>query len=197
MAVYGYARVSSRGQARDGNGLQAQREQLEQAGATAIYEDVFTGTTMDRPQWDALMGAVRPGDTIVVAKLDRIARTAPEGIETVRRLISDGVSVRIMNMGLVEDTPVGRMMLTVMFAMAEFERDMIAERMAEGRAVARQREGWREGRPPRLDPADPSYVEWRGKVDSREATVAQACAALGIGRSTWYRMARAEGGEAA
>lgn len=190
MATYGYARVSSRGQAAYGHGLDAQRRQLAEAGATRIYEDVLTGTTMDRPEWRRLMGAVAPGDTIVVAKLDRVARTAPEGVEAVRALVDMGVSVRILNMGLVEDTPVGRMMLTVMFAMAEFERDMIAERMAEGKAVARTREGWREGRPRKVGEGDPALAEWRGRVEAREATVAEACAALGVGRSTWYRMAR-------
>lgn len=190
MATYGYARVSSRGQATQGNGLEAQRRQLEQAGATRVYEDVMTGTTMDRPQWDELMGVARPGDTIAVAKLDRVARTAPEGVEAVRALVERGVAVRILNMGLVEDTPVGRMMLTVMFAMAEFERDMICERMAEGKAVARRREGWREGRPRKVADGDPALEEWRGRVEAREATVAQACAALGVGRATWYRMAK-------
>lgn len=188
MAVYGYARVSSRGQATGGNGLEAQRRQLGQAGAARIYEDVWTGTTMDRPQWDELMQTVGPGDTIVVAKLDRIARTAPEGIETVRRLVEGGVSVRILNMGLVEDTPVGRMMLTVMFGMAEFERDMIAERMAEGKAVARAREGYHEGRPRKVAQAD--LAPWLERVGARECTVGDACAALGVGRSTWYRLAR-------
>lgn len=190
MATYGYARVSSAGQATHGNGLDAQRRALRDAGATAIYEDVWTGTTMDRPQWDALMEAVTTGDTIVVAKLDRIARTATGGIEAVRALVDRGVSVRILNMGLVEDTPVGRLMLTVMFGMAEFERDMIAERMAEGKAVARQRDGYREGRPPKLGRDE--FAAMSGRVDAGELTVAMACKELGVGRSTWYRMARGE-----
>lgn len=188
--TYGYARVSSRGQAAYGNGLDAQRQQLKAAGATRIFEDVLTGTTMDRPQWHALMDALAPGDTLVVAKLDRVARTATEGCEAVRDLLARGVSVRVLNMGLVEDTPVGRMMLTVMFAMAEFERDLIAERMAAGKEVARQRDGWREGRPRRLSPDSPALAGWLARVNAREATVAEACESLGVSRSTWYRMAR-------
>lgn len=188
MATYGYARVSSRGQAAYGNGLEAQRRQLAEAGATAIYEDVRTGATMDRPRWAELARTAAAGDTIVVSKLDRIARTAPEGVEAVRELVDRGVSVRILNMGLVEDTPVGRMMLTVMFAMAEFERELIAERMAAGKAVARAREGWREGRPRKV--ADEDAARWLDAVAAGESTVAGACAALGVSRSTWYAMAR-------
>ena len=107
MAVYGYARVSSRGQA-DGFGLDVQREKLLAAGAGEVREDVFTGTEMHRPAWDALMGELKAGDTLVVAKLDRIARTAAGGCEAVRSLVERGVSVRVLNMGLVEDTPVAR-----------------------------------------------------------------------------------------
>lgn len=191
MATYGYARVSSRGQAAYGNGLGVQRAQLREAGATELYEDVLTGTTMDRPQWNELMAALAPGDTLVVAKLDRVARTATEGCEAVRDLMERGVSVRVLNMGLVEDTPVGRMMLTVMFAMAEFERDLIAERMRAGREAARQRDGYREGRPRAMDPGSDALREWQSRVSAREATVAQACEALGVSRSTWYRLARA------
>ena len=187
MAIYGYARVSSRGQATDGNGLEVQRRALGDAGAERIFEDVFTGTTMDRPQWDELMGSLTQGDTLVVSKLDRIARTAPEGIETVRSLVKRGVAVRILNMGLVEDTPMGRMILTVMFAMAEFERDTIVERMAEGKAVARGREGYREGRPRKaIDFTE--FGRHRTLVESKSETVKEACAALGIGRTTWYKM---------
>ena len=187
--IYGYARVSSRGQATDGNGLDVQRSQLVAAGAEAVFEDVFTGTTMDRPAWDELDAILACGDTLVVARLDRIARTAPEGCEAVRSLLDRGVSVRILNMGLVEDTPVGRMMLTVMFAMAEFEHDLIVERMAEGKAVARRREGYREGRP-RKAVSQTALATHRGLVDHGEETVTEACKALGIGRTTWYKLLR-------
>lgn len=187
--IIGYARVSSRGQATDGNGLEAQRRMLREAGAERVFEDVFTGTTMDRPAWDEVLGLLVEGDTLVVSKLDRIARTAPEGIETVRRLVEGGVSVRILNMGLVENTPVGRMMLTVMFGMAEFERDLIVERMAEGKAVARQREGYCEGRPRKSVDAD-ALASHRLLVENGEETVTDACKALGIGRTTWYKMAK-------
>ena len=186
MAVYGYCRVSSRGQAAYGNGLEVQRNAVTEAGAQRVFEDVFTGTTMDRPRWDALMGEVNPGDTIVVTKLDRIARTAPEGIETVRTLVDSGVSVRILNMGLVENTPVGRMMLTVMFAMAEFERDMIVERMSAGKEAARSREGYREGRP-KAAIDESRFSEVCAKVESGEISMRKGAAELGISDRTLRR----------
>lgn len=186
MAVYGYCRVSSRGQAAYGNGLEVQRNAVAEAGAQRIYEDVFTGTTMDRPQWDTLVAEVKPGDTIVVTKLDRIARTAPEGIETVRSLVDAGVSVRILNMGLIENTSVGRLMLTVMFGMAEFERDLIVERMAEGKAAAREREGYKEGRP-KLVVDESKFTEVCMKVESGEISARAGAKELGISERTFRR----------
>lgn len=185
MTVYGYARVSSRSQG-DGFGLEVQRAKLLAAGAERVFEDVFTGTTMDRPAWDALDALLEAGDTLVVAKLDRIARTAAGGCAAVRDLVDRGVSVRVLNMGLVEDTPVGRMMLTVMFAMAEFERDMIVERLAEGKAAARSRPGYREGRP-RAEVDAGRLAELRGLVDAGEMTARAAAAELGVSESTWRR----------
>lgn len=183
--IYGYARVSSRSQ-EDGFGLEVQRAKLRDAGAERVFEDVFTGTTMDRPAWDELCGLLAAGDTLVVAKLDRIARTAAGGCAAVRDLVERGISVRVLNMGLVEDTPVGRMMLTVMFAMAEFERDMIVERLADGKAEARQRDGYREGRPcANVD--EELFADLREKVGAREITVKEAARTLNVSESTWRR----------
>lgn len=191
MAVYGYARVSTRGQARDGNSLEAQERALVAAGCEEVVSEAYTGTTTDRPEFDRLIGRVESGDTLVVTKLDRIARSTIQGCSLVRELIARGVSVRVLNMGgVLDDTPMGRMMVSVMFAMAEFERDMIVERTAEGKAVARQREGYREGRPRKE--VDPEVLaEHVGRVRRREETVAEACAACGIGRTKWYQMTSA------
>lgn len=185
MTVYGYARVSSKSQ-EDGFGLEVQRGKLVEAGAERVFEDVFTGTTMSRPAWDELESLLCNGDTLVVAKLDRIARTASGGCAAVRDLVDRGVSVRVLNMGLVEDTPVGRMMLTVMFAMAEFERDMIVERLSEGKAAAKLKEGYREGRP-RADIDAERFDELRGMVAVGAVTAREAARRLGVSESTWRR----------
>ena len=82
--VYGYLRVSSKGQARDGNSLEAQKRDLEAAGAEVLYTDIYTGTTTDRPELDKLIGELKDGDTIIVTKLDRIARSVQQGIELIQ-----------------------------------------------------------------------------------------------------------------
>jgi DNA invertase Pin-like site-specific DNA recombinase len=81
--IYGYARVSTQGQAKEGNGLEVQEDALKAAGAEQIYKDVFTGTKANRPEFDKLRSIVTDGDTIIVMKLDRIARSVRQGIEFV------------------------------------------------------------------------------------------------------------------
>jgi DNA invertase Pin-like site-specific DNA recombinase len=76
-------------------------------------------------------------DTLVVTKLDRSARTAEDGVNLIKELLSKGIKVHILNMGLVEDTSMGRFFLRILSAIAEFDRDMIVERLAEGKAIAK------------------------------------------------------------
>ena len=143
MTKYGYARVSSQGQ-----DLDAQIQQLKAEGCEVIYSEKFTGTTKERPQFKAVIDVLSTGDTLVVTKLDRFARSAEDAIHVVRALHERGVRVHILNMGVVDSTPTGKLLLTVLAGFAEFERDMIVERLSEGKAIAKQREGYREGRKP-------------------------------------------------
>lgn len=190
MTSYGYARVSSKGQERDGNGLESQIAALRAAGCTEIVSEAFTGTTTDRPKLDALLSKLREGDTFTATKLDRIARSTVQGCQLVQSLMERGVTVRVLNMGTLENTPVGRMMVSVMFAMAEFERDMIVQRTQEGLAVARQREGFHEGRPAKLVDSDVVRAN-KEAVERGEKSVAEVCEELGVGRTTWYKLRRA------
>lgn len=144
--VYGYARVSTVRQ-KDGNSLEDQRRKLSEAGAAEIIEDSFTGTKMDRPALSKLLDKLVSGDTLVVTKLDRFARTAAEGSQTVKALVERGVIVDILNMGKADNTPMGKLMVTVMLAFAEYERDMIVERTQTGRAIAREKGIRVDGRP--------------------------------------------------
>lgn len=186
---YGYARVSTRSQEAYGNGLDVQVSQLMSEGCDEVFSEAFTGTTMERPEWSRLMAAVKPGDTIVVAKLDRIARTSSGGFETVKSLLARGVRVHILNMGLIDDTPAGRLILNVMFAFAEFDRDMIVERMSEGKAAARQKEDYREGRP-RIE--TPTETLLRLMAEEKAGKTAKQCAEeLGVSERT-YRRRKAE-----
>ena len=145
--IYGYARVSTTGQSKDGNSLEDQTQALQQYGCQEIITEAFTGKTMERPQFQLLLKKLQSGDTLVVTKLDRFARTAIDGVATVRSLFERGIRVHILNMGLVENTLTGNLILTVMLAFAEYERGMIVERTQTGKAVARLNPNYREGRP--------------------------------------------------
>ena len=149
--IYGYARVSSTMQARDGNSLEEQVSALEKYGCQCIIKEAFTAKTMERPQFQKLIGKLKEGDTIVVTKLDRFARTVVEGVQTVRELFERGIKVHILNMGLIENTLTGNLILTVMLGFAEYERGMIVERTQIGKSVARQRPNFREGRPKKFN----------------------------------------------
>ena len=137
--IYGYARVSTRLQATDGNSLESQEGQLREAGASQIYQDTFTGTKSQRPGLDELKRRLTPGDKVIVTKLDRLARSTEDGLAA-------QISVHVLNIGCIDNTPTGKLILTVMLAFAEFERDMIVERTQEGRAIARLNPEYRDGR---------------------------------------------------
>lgn len=139
---YGYARVSTVSQE-----LEVQLTALENEGCDNIYSEKFTGTKSDRPQLQEVLSILKEGDTLVVTKLDRLARNTVEGIEIVKGLFSKGVRVHVLNVGLLEDTTMGRFFLTTLLAVAEMERNLIVERTQEGKAIAKQREDFREGRP--------------------------------------------------
>ena len=131
-------------------------DELEGAGHTAKYseygceeiiQEAFSGKTMERPAFTALLAKLKATDTLVVTKLDRFARTAIQGVQTVRDLFDRGVKVHILNMGLVENTLTGNLILTVMLAFAEYERGMIVERTQTGKSVARLNPDFHNGRP--------------------------------------------------
>ncbi|MBE6701675.1 MAG: recombinase family protein [Ruminococcaceae bacterium] len=145
--IYGYARVSTATQGRDGNSLEDQVATLTKYGCTEIITEAFTGKTMERPKFKSLLDDLKEGDTLVVCKLDRFARTAIEGVQTVRELFDRGIRVHILNMGLIENTLTGNLILTVMLAFAEYERGTIIERTQSGKIAARQNPNFKDGRP--------------------------------------------------
>ena len=180
----GYGRVSSKGQ-EQGNSLDDQERQLKEAGCDEIILETYTGTKMDRPKFTKLLESLQPGDTLVVCKLDRFARTAREGLEVVEDLMNRGIKVHILNMGLIEDTPMGRVILTVMLAFAQFERDSIVERTSAGKALAKEKEDYREGRPRTEIPIN--FKEYLAKQEAGEISISQACKEMGVARAHWYR----------
>lgn len=183
--IYGYARVSSKGQDLYGNSLEKQQEDLRNAGCGEIYHDSYTGTKMDRPEFAKLMAKLKPGDRLVVTKMDRFARTAGDGIKAIESLLDCGVSVHILNMGLIDNTPTGRLMVTMLLAFAQFERDMIVERTQMGKAVAKANNpDWRVGRK-ELHVDREMLKDLRRQQKARKITVNECCERLGISETTW------------
>lgn len=150
--IYGYARVSTRQQGKHGNSLDDQEQKLKDAGAEKIITDVFTGTKMERPNFDKMKERLAEGDTLIVTKLDRLARTAVEGSVVVRELVERGVVVHVLNMGRADNSPMGKLMVTMLLAFAEFERDMIVERTQTGKEIARNKGIRVDGRPNKYTP---------------------------------------------
>lgn len=182
---YGYGRVSTKGQEQNGNSLEDQRAKLAEAGCDEIILEAYTGTKMNRPKFNKLLEKLEKGDTLVVCKLDRFARTAREGLEVVETLMERGVRVHILNMGLIEDTPMGRVILTVMLAFAQFERDSIVERTQDGKALAKEKEDYREGRP-RVEIPE-NFMDYVAMNEAGEISIAAACREMNIARPHWYR----------
>lgn len=143
---YGYCRVSTQGQTH-GMSLEGQETLLKAAGAEEIFKDVYTGKRTDRPEFQKLISKMGEGDELIVAKLDRFARSTLEGTKVIQDLFQRGIKVNILNIGIMENTPNGRLIFNVFMSFAEFERDMIMERTQEGKAIAKQRDDFREGRP--------------------------------------------------
>lgn len=181
--VYGYARVSTVKQLK-GNSIDEQIVKLKAAGAEEIITDSYTGTKMDRPNFTALLKRLKPGDKLIVTKLDRFARTAVDGGAIVRDLHERGIIIHILNMGVADNTPMGKLMLTMLLAFAEFERDMIVERTQSGKDIARSNGKRVDGRPKKYTSAqmehaltlleDHSYTEVERMTGISKSTLVRA-----------------------
>ena len=187
--IYGYARVSTKAQAKDGNSLEAQEKELRSYGAQEIYSDSFTGTKADRPQLNELLAPdkLKEGDTLIVTKLDRIARSLSHGNELVNNLLLRGVRVHIGNIGVMDNTPASKLTRSIFLAFAEFERDMIIERTQEGKAIAKQDPDFKEGRPKTYKEKQIAHA--LELLESK--TYKQVEALTGISKSTLIRAKRA------
>ena len=128
--IYGYARISAKVQLK-GNSLEEQKNELRKNGCQVIVEEQFTGKTTARPKFeDLILNQLKPGDTLVVTRLDRLARNVTEGVSTIRGLFAKNVRVHVLNVGLLENTAMGNFFITTLLAVAELERCMILERTA-------------------------------------------------------------------
>lgn len=150
--IYGYCRVSTKGQAKDGNSLEAQeKEILSRYNDAQIYKEAYTGTTTDRPVFSEVVKMMKENDILVVSKLDRLARNTEEGIHIVKELFKKKCSVHVLNVGLLEDTAMGQFFITTLLAVAELERNQIIERCQTGKAIAKQNPDFTEGRPKKFN----------------------------------------------
>lgn len=180
--LIGYARVST-----DAQDLTAQRDALAVLGVTPerIYVDHgLTGTTRSRPGLREAMAACRGGDTLVVTKLDRLARSVPDARDIVAELTTREVKLSIGASVHDPTDPVGRLLFNVLAMVAEFESDLIKLRTREGLAVARAK-GRLRGRKPKLTPRQEAHlVELHQAGTTSPAELAEL---FNVGRSTVYR----------
>lgn len=145
MTIYGYARVSTRGQ-----NLREQIKQLKDAGVDKenIFHEKFTGVKSNRPEFQKMLSILKKNDTIIVTKLDRFARNTREALGIIEPLLDSEVTIKVLNLGTIENTPMGKMSVRTLLSVAEKERDMILERTQEGKAFAKKNNpNYREGRP--------------------------------------------------
>jgi DNA invertase Pin-like site-specific DNA recombinase len=175
----GYTRVSTVAQT-----LEQQNVALEAVGVTKTFSDVISGARDDRPGLAALMDYVRAGDTVVVWKLDRLGRNTIHILETVKALTDRGVTLVSTTDGIDSSTPAGRMMIGVLGSLAEYERELIAERTALKRAASRAN-GTKFGRPRKVDDAEYIATAQRMKADGHTARAIAKY--LGVSRATLYR----------
>lgn len=184
--IYGYTRVSTKKQL-DGYGLDVQKKEiLEKYPNAIIYEEQYTGAKLDRPVFTNLLSMLKENDILVVSRLDRFARNTVEGIKVVEELFKRKISIHILNVGLLEDTPMGRFFLTTMLAVAELERNMIIERTQTGKELARQNPDFKDGRPKKY--SDDELIEAVLLLD--EFSYRQVVNLTGISKSTLIRAKR-------
>lgn len=182
---YGYGRVSSPGQQLQGNSLPEQERLLIEAGAEEVVLECYTGKEVDRPKFTPLLNKLKKGDTLFVTKLDRFAR-ATEAVNVISELVDRGVTVNILNFGVANNTATGKLMLNILASFAQYEREMIFERTQEGKAARRAKDpDYKEGR--KKMEVSINFGRYRKYVVEGEMTVVEACEALGISRSLWYK----------
>lgn len=154
--IYGYARVSTNSQS-----LASQRSALEAAGAEKVFTEKVSGAQTKRRQLEACLRQLKPEDTLIVTRLDRLARSTRDLLNIVERVSEAGAQFRSLADAWADTTtPTGRLMLTVLGGIAEFERDLIRTRTSEGRARAKA-EGRSLGRPFKLTPHQQAEVRSR------------------------------------
>lgn len=176
--VFGYDRVSTEAQ-----NLDRQLDALEKYGVDMIYNEKMSGTKKNRPELTKLLDRITEGDTVVVESLSRLGRSTKDLIELTETFQSKGVNLVSLKESIDTNSPTGKLLFTLMSAIAQFERDVIADRTREGLKSARAR-GRTGGRPR----ADPEQVKKAVKLYKTEQySIKEIEELTGIKKSTLYR----------
>ena len=183
----GYARVSTADQT-----LSMQLDALRAAGCERVYQETASGKQADRPELSQALKALRPGDTLMVWRLDRLGRSLPHLIQTVASIEAQGASFESITEKIDTHSATGRLVFHVFSALAEFERNLISERTREGLQAARRR-GTKGGRRPVLDATAVAQV--RSLMADRTTSPAAIAQRFKISKSTLYKLVRSGEGE--
>jgi DNA invertase Pin-like site-specific DNA recombinase len=182
MTIYGYARVST-----DGQSLAAQLAELKAAGAQSIFQEKVSGAKTDRKQLARAMAALDEGDTLIVTRLDRLARSTRDLLNTLATLGERGAMFRSLRDSWADTTTAhGRLMVTILAGLAEFERELILSRTGEGRERAKVK-GVKFGRKPTLTPHQ--RREALARLAAGEETMTEIGRSYNVSHSTISRLA--------
>lgn len=182
--IFGYARVSTKEQ-----NLDRQLDQLAKRGVDKIFSDKISGVKESRPELDKMLGQLRSGDTVVVCSYDRLARSSKQLFNLAERFEENGVSLVSIKEGTDTSTPQGRFFFAMCAAMAQFERELIKERQAEGIAAAKAR-GRQFGRPS----TDPDKMDTAIRLyKDGGISVKEICERTGVSRAPLYRELKKKG----
>jgi len=186
--LIGYARVST-----DDQNLDLQRDALEKAGCEKIYTDQQSGASTERLGLNGILEMARPGDTLVVWRLDRLGRSLKHLIHLMEQLDHQGIGLRSLQENIDTTTSGGRLVFHLFGALAEFERNLIRERTRAGLSAARAR-GRQGGRPKRLGPKKRELA--LRLYQERQHSIAELCQLMGISKSTLYNYLAEHGDDA-
>ena len=188
--IVGYARVSTFGQAKNGNSIEAQTKALKEAGCERVYTDTVSGIKLERPAFENMLENIRRGDTLVVTRLDRLGRSVSQASAVITDLLSAGIVINVLNLGILSNDSVSTLMRHILLSFAQFERDMIIERTQEGKKIARLRDPeFREGRPPKYDKEQLDHA----MELLQDHSYAQVVRLTGISKSTLCREKKKRG----
>lgn len=189
MAIIGYARVST-----DRQNIEPQVKQLKEAGAEIVHHDKKSGANLDREGLKTLLDKLTPKDTLMVTKMDRVARNITEGIELINELNAKGIKLHVLNMGVFDDSPTSKLIQNILLSVADWEREMMLERQREGIEEAK-RLGKYKGRPKKYTENNKRFnyaMKLMKERNTNGMTVKEIEDITGISRATLYRAIRAE-----